>query len=158
MSIMNSPELWLNAAVDAVNDFVSMGLGEEGAQALINDSSPVENLKMLSGSSLVLSCSNEQIEIGLLADPQNIKMITQKMLSLSPEEGVDKEQMSDALNEALNIISGGIKSRLNDKADGGIVLGLPKFIDNPQEAYRVAQLLQYITVGDLSMGVSVHVI
>ncbi|MDR3501474.1 MAG: chemotaxis protein CheX [Legionella sp.] len=156
MSIVNTPEIWLNAATDAMNDFVGMGLGEENAAVSIMEYSKIEDPKQLFSSYLILSCEDHQVEIGLHANTENMKRITQKMLALTPEEMVDKEQTSDALNEAINIISGGIKSRLNEHIYGGIMLGLPRFSHSIEAARNREFLLQYVTIGDLSMGISVQ--
>jgi CheY-specific phosphatase CheX len=40
--------------------------------------------------------------------------------------------MIDAIKEVINIISGGIKCRLNDQISGGITLSIPFFLDGKE--------------------------
>ncbi|WP_133137766.1 chemotaxis protein CheX [Legionella rowbothamii] len=157
MSIASTPEIWLTAAVDAVNDFVINGLGDQDTEVFSLEYSRIQNPNQLSGSYLMLDCGTYQVEVGLLVDLENLNQITRKMLSLSSKEKLDKEQMSDVLNESINIISGGIKSRLNDHIEGGITLGLPRFLKNTEESRKIAILLQYVSIGDLRLSISVSI-
>lgn len=157
MSIVNiDGDVWLNATIEAVSDFVINGLEEPEAYVSVLDYSKIENSN-IAGSYLTLSTKCNKIEIGLIVDHESLKKITMKMLCLSTDEMINKEQMSEALKEVTNIISGGIKSRLNDQVTGGIILGLPLFLENTKEARRNATLLRYIAVNDLSICISISI-
>lgn len=158
MSIANTSDVWLTAAVNATNDFVINALDEQYINSSSLDEAKRADPTQLSGAYLLLDCGAYQVEVGVLVDLENLMQITRKMLSLSPQAPLDREQMSDALNEIVNIISGGIKSRLNDQVEGGITLGLPRFLTNTEISRHDTIFLHYGAGDDLCLSISVRLI
>jgi len=84
----------------------------------------------LNGSMLRVDCNKEfDMDIYFLAEESDLFLISAQYLGLETPYQLKKNEMMDAIMEINNIISGGFKSRLNDKLSGGILIGLPEFIE-----------------------------
>ncbi len=120
---------WINAAAEATNDFAAQALGVEQSIAtcgieIIDEPSCSD----LEGSCLQLTCGETSIKVCFLSGEDILMKIARIMLAISSEDELSKKDMIDAIKEAINIISGGIKRRLNEQFIGGITLGLPLFM------------------------------
>lgn len=125
---------WINAAAEAFNAFIIQSLlleQEIGSDNLeLMDGADVHTLGFLSGASLCLNVEqNQMVEIKILAHESTLVSLTHLMLSAPIHEPIGKDDVSDAIREIVNIISGGVKCRLNAEYDDTIILGLPLYID-----------------------------
>lgn len=132
MSNTEGLERFIVAAVEAMSDFSIQMLGAEDSI----DPDSMEPIKEWDshaclGSYLPLNCGEDLIEVGFMSSEDVLRVIVKRMLELSGEEDLPRDDMIDATKEIINIISGGIKCRLNEKVDGGILLGLPSFSEKP---------------------------
>lgn len=118
---------WILAASEATNEFAEQALGIRGSSniEMMNDTS----CRDMAGSSLLLHCSDMSVKVGFFSSDVVLMTIAKIILDVPSEDELSREEMIDAINETINIISGGVKRRLNDLANGGISLGLPLFIE-----------------------------
>ena len=126
---------WLNATNDTIGEHLGPMLGVEHLvdshrMDLINDS----DIDAIMGSYLLLNCANtHSIKVSFLSSEDVLMQIAKKILGLSPTDELSRDDMIDAIKEVINIISGGVKSRLNHQVSGGIALGLPFFVDKTDD-------------------------
>lgn len=118
---------WIHAAAEATNEFAEQALGikESCNIEIINDMS----CRDMAGSSLLLHSSDTSIKVGFFSSDVVLMKIAKLILDIPSADELSRNDMIDAINEIINIISGGVKRRLNDQASGGISLGLPSFIE-----------------------------
>ena len=123
-------EDFINAAAEAVGDFAGQMLGADNPiQFNKLEQMKEEKYHTLLGSYLALNCGDQLIKVYFLSSEEVLMNLVKRMLAMSPDEPLAREDMIDAIKEIINIISGGIKCRLNDHVNGGILLGLPSFIE-----------------------------
>lgn len=121
---------WLDAATEAFYDFMVQTLQVEQDSNFNTleslDGHDVSSLGLLSGASLCLDIGlSNLLEIRVVSNEKNLTWLTHKILNTPDQEPVDKAELIDAIKEVANIISGGVKCRLNGLCANGIVLGLP---------------------------------
>lgn len=141
---------FVQAAGEATVEYTKMSFGIENGITpdrfeLIENDSPLPT----SGSCLVLTVNDMSITVGLLSIEDNLMKMAKSILDLPVDQEISKEEMMDTVNEMINIISGGIKSRLNNKVEGGITLGLPKFIELDWDNYHNAAAIAKILIDDM---------
>lgn len=132
-------DVWMSAASEAVNDFSVQMLGIEELNYFSNLEQINEELFVsLAGSYIQLNCGDSLVEVAFLSSDDVLLKIGKLMHKVAPADQLFRDDMIDAIKEVVNIISGGIKSRLNGQIEGGILLGIPMFSDNLQ-TYKQAK-------------------
>lgn len=131
---------WIDVIAESANDYARQTLFED----LLHDSmsknkNTGNNFTPLSGSYLLLTANKSDIEWGFLSDESVLMDLARTILSVSPEVIIPRLDMMDAINEVINIISGGVKSRVNDQITGGIVLGIPYFLEGGVVQKKIQQ-------------------
>ena len=146
---------WIKVAVEATNEFARQALCFEEHVSSSN-MGLMEEETPLSGSYLMLTCGEFQMEIGFLSSEKILMEIARILFVVTPEEVLPREDMIDAIKEVINIISGGVKCRLNDQISGGITLSIPFFLEGKdvQEKNQDALIENIIVAG---MPVSLYV-
>lgn len=128
MNCTNALDSWIHAAAEAAHDFSGQMLGLDESDNVYDIKRVYDDVSdSLPGSCIALSCGEDLIEISFLSQEEVLTKIGRLMLVMSPEEELRREDMMDAIKEAINIISGGVKCRLNNEVTGGILLGLPTY-------------------------------
>ncbi|CAM3030551.1 chemotaxis protein CheX [Legionella worsleiensis] len=122
---------WVSVIAESANDYAAQALFADQMPVLMNkNDTSANNPTLLSGSFLMLTANEGQIELGFLANEPVLMDLARIILSVSPEDTVISQlDMMDAINEMINVISGGVKSRVNHQIPGGILLGIPYFLD-----------------------------
>ncbi len=149
---------WLNATCDTVSEYIGPMLGDEHSIEVNNmaydDSCPVDAIM---GSCLLLTCDNHSgIKVSFLSNDDVLMQIAKKMLGMPSNDSLEREEMKDAIKEVVNVISGGVKSRLNSQISGVITLGLPSFVDSTHSLQKNEHhLFQKITISGLPIVLSV---
>ncbi len=146
---------WMKALGEAVSDFALQALNIEVQPDLLE--AVVDTKTPKDGSSLTLNCTNEfKITLYFLAAKEHLHTITELLLSLKPGEPLGEEDVDDSVKEIINVLSGGVKSRLSDKFPEEIVLSLPVLIKDkilkPEEKVMHAVL----EVGSMPIYLSVQ--
>lgn len=125
---------WINSAAEAFHDFMGqllMNDQEIGSDSLeLFDGHDVHALGLLAGASLFLEVEQgTTIALKILASKSALSELTHLMLNTSKHEPIEQEDIIDAIKEIVNIVSGGVKCRLNSEYNDSIVLGLPLYIE-----------------------------
>ncbi|WP_028383011.1 chemotaxis protein CheX [Legionella moravica] len=137
----NSPSIpWIDVIAESASDYARQTLFKDLFHDSMNKNRITEsNLTSLSGSYLLLTANKSDIELGFLSDESVLMDLARTILSVSPEVIIPRLDMMDAVNEVINIISGGVKSRVNDQITGGIVLGIPYFLEGDAVQKKIQQ-------------------
>lgn len=129
MTVHLQLDKWMQVASEALDYFVNQVLNPNG----FVEAKPLHLIEEyntpLSGASLILQCGELfRVNVELLSDPKHLKQIARTMFDMSDNEPISDEDVVDAIKESVNMLSGGIKSRLTDQIEGEILLGIPTFI------------------------------
>jgi len=117
-------EPWIVALVEATDDLATTSLGWEGAKVIDNAGSlPVG----MSGSHIALIGDIESAQVGIVASEEGCGVLARTILGMEPGDDLDEADMADAIAEVINIVAGGVKSRMI-AIDPSIKLGLPVYI------------------------------
>ncbi|MDR3443005.1 MAG: chemotaxis protein CheX [Legionella sp.] len=151
-------EEWIQAQAEAVADFSQEILGVPGSIHV----APIEWMDKelclsLMGASLELSNNEQLIKILLLSNEEVLTKIAKLMLMSTPGELLSQADMMDAIKEVVNIISGGIKSRMNERMGGGILLGLPYFSQKNLISQEADVLIGKVSVANMPIYLAVSI-
>jgi Chemotaxis phosphatase CheX len=114
---------WLHAAADAAAEVASGPLGISHTAWRVVPASTLPN--GLWGAYIpLLSPQNESLQLALLAGRDTCERITRALLGMSDDEAPESDNdIIDAVGEVTNLVAGGLKARLEGKAD--VRLGVP---------------------------------
>lgn len=137
-------EEWIHAEAEAVADFSQEVLGiPVSVNVAPMEWTDKEVCQSFMGAGLELSNNEQMIKILLLSNEEVLIKIAKLMLMITPDEILSQADMMDAIKEVVNIVSGGIKSRMNERMGGGLLLGLPYFSQQnviPQEDVLIGKM------------------
>jgi hypothetical protein len=88
---------------------------------------PLRLQNIEAGSRIRLGESKKGWYLGIFGDETSCKLLAGLMLGVAPAS-VDSGQLSDALGETLNIISGVGKRNLLRECSDNLIMGLPSFL------------------------------
>lgn len=117
-------EPWIVALVEATDELATTSLGYEGAKVV--DSSG-ELPTGMSGSHIALIGDAESAQVGIVASEEGCGILARTLLGMEPGDELSEADMADVIAEIINIIAGGVKSRMVS-IDASVKLGLPVFI------------------------------
>jgi CheY-specific phosphatase CheX len=121
MSLSDEAKVWLEATLDAANEFSSTTLGFD-----LGDPQAIRRLpENLTGCFVALVGEQESLQIGLASDSAGCQTLAQALFAA--DEPLPDPDVSDALGEIANIIAGGVKKRRVAKT--GMALGLPMVME-----------------------------
>lgn len=143
---------FLQAAGEAATDFANMSLCHDSLfdfskLELIHNEMELPSM----GSCVDLKLSDTLITIGILSTKDNLMSMAKSMMGITSNQDISNEDMMDAINEMINIIAGGVKSRLNEKLQSNIKLGLPIFIELDWASYNKNRLVGKLSKGDIPL-------
>lgn len=125
MSDAIQTELWLEAFVGATKEVAEgfLGLDSELVTQEVGVCQPS------SGAYIAVAGKRSTRHLGLVCDEQGRQILAEAMLCVGDDDDpLDKEDVTDAVGEVMNIIAGGIKQRLLDR-DPSLKLGIPIFVE-----------------------------
>lgn len=130
------------ALVEATDELAITSLGYEGAKVI--DSTGDLPIGM-SGSHIALIGDAESAQVGIVATEECCGVLARTLLGMEPGDELPECDMADAIAEIINIIAGGVKSRMV-QVDPSVKLGLPVFIQGrimatPQQE-RIVSIIQ----------------
>lgn len=112
---------WLDATVDAAKETAETMLGYETVTTIeMSDGWPDK----LSGSYIPLVSEEYKLQIGLISDSMGCSELAEKLLGMEPPS---KEDIADSVGEIMNMIAGGVKNRVNDRATS-LKIGFPIYV------------------------------
>ena len=116
---------WMQALNDAMNEIASTALGLSGCEIVrTSHAIPIG----LEGAYLALVGQDDSIQIGLASNAEGCQALAKSLLGMEPgDPDIEPGDLADALSEIVNIIAGGIKSRVHGRVPP-IKIGLPIFV------------------------------
>jgi hypothetical protein len=143
---MSAHELILDAALAAAEDLSRdvLALPMDGS---IDDRSPIGVGEEF--VSVALVNDTVAMQIGFVADRSVFTEIARPMLGLEPSDPIAAQDVVDATSEAVNIMAGNFKTRI-DASYPSLRLGLPLVtVDNPrnEQPKWVKSIRKPITIG-----------
>jgi len=141
---MNSiADAWVDATLRAANELAITALGYTGAQTMADRQAPAP-LGVL-GAYLPLIGDRTCGHVGIVAEPAVATALSEALLGCPPTE----EDTADAMAEIVNIVGGGVKSRLAE-IDSTLKLGLPVLLDGRLRPFARQQAISvHFKMGEL---------
>jgi CheY-specific phosphatase CheX len=121
------------AMIESLEEIASVALGWEAGQDYSDDTCPDGP-----GAYIALIGDEENFEVGVTSTDAGCRVVVAALLGMEPEDELTDGDIADALGEIVNMLGGGIKSRMS--GDGPhLKLGLPMFVGGPvyQSAHQV---------------------
>lgn len=147
---------WIHAEAEAVADFSQEILGIPiSIDAADIEWTDKELCQSFMGAYLELSADEEKIKIFFLSNEEVLMTLAKLMLLISPQDTLSQEDMMDAIKEVVNIISGGIKSRMNERMSGRLLLGLPSFSEKNVIPHQKEVLIGKVLVANMPLFLAV---
>lgn len=136
---------WMDVMEAATSEVAvaTLGVGNVERFARLDEPSTV-----MSGAYLPLVGVEDQLQIALAALPDDCGRIARAMLGMAETDDLPIADVADAINELVNIIAGGVKSKVFDRL-GALQLGLPIFIHGPpQPTGRLRTRVTPVRIGE----------
>ncbi len=129
-------KLWMDALVSATNELATTSLGfEEGS---VNEEPDCE---FAAGSCIALVGEEGSLQMGLGASQENAMKLGRALFGMEPdEEDLSEQDLGDALGEIVNVVAGGVKTRMSEHAVS-MQLGLPLLLHGRVDAPSGAEVL-----------------
>lgn len=147
---MTTPEAglgaWLADLEGAFEEVSTTALGFPGMTVTGRHERP----PALRGAYLGLVGPTGAVQIGLAASPEGCQALAKGLMGMGPADApLPDNEMADAVCEIINIVAGGFKARVRDRASP-LQMGLPLFIQGAvQSTDRVAVRVAEVTLGDV---------
>lgn len=87
-----------------------------------------ENIPKAAGAFVPLVGNTASVQIGILSSPEGQEGIARTILQMEPDEGIEHEEITDAVGELANCLAGRLKREMR-KVDASLRIGLPVFVD-----------------------------
>ncbi len=139
-------ETWLKVMEESLNEFSTGMLGlEEGKILSIDDQLP----ESMTGAHVAMVSLQDSINIGLISSEEGCAELSRTFMAMEPDEELEEADVQDALGEIVNIVAGGVKTRLVEK-DPSIKIGLPVFFKGTLAAKsQVSSYVLEIMIGHI---------
>jgi CheY-specific phosphatase CheX len=125
---------WLADLEGAFQEVATSALALDGLEV----ASRHEVAPALHGAYLGLVGPAGAVQIGIASSPEGCLALAQGLMGMGPGETMPDAEVADAVCEIINIVAGGFKTRLRDRASP-LQMGLPVFIRGAiQSTERVA--------------------
>jgi CheY-specific phosphatase CheX len=115
---------WVDAMVESTIEFAEQMLGATDAHVV----GPLAQEPGSVGAYIAIVGDESVMQLGVVALREDGEGIARTLLMMEPGEELSLSDLADAIGEVVNVIAGGVKSRLNDR-EPGLILGLPLFVD-----------------------------
>ena len=127
------PRPWLEALAEATAELSTTTLELDGCTIL----GPRESEGDLSGGYIALIGDKCSVQIAVAAGPETCRTIAGRLFEMNAEEAQDLPEgdVADAIGEVVNIVAGGVKSRLAPY-EATLQLGLPFVIEGVIESTK----------------------
>lgn len=139
---------WLDAMAESTLELATQVFGFEDGQ-LTGDLAEMREGR----SGAYISLVNEQnaVQVGLASDAAGCLTLARALFGMEAEaEELSESDVADAINEVVNIIAGGVKSRMHERSPS-LRLGLPLFVEGRiKGASSQEELISGITIGPVS--------
>ena len=144
MSVLTSHE-WLEAMVDAFEETATSMMGFETViKGTFYDSVP----ERWAGSWLALVGTGDQAQIGIAGDRPTCDGLARALLGFEPDEDMSDDDLVDAMSEIVNVVAGGLKTRIAERQPG-LSLGLPVFFKGqPRLTPQLECAVAEVTLGE----------
>lgn len=86
----------------------------------------------MSGAFVPLVGKNANLQFGIVSSRAGQEMIARVILQMEPDEGLEHDEIADAVGEFANCLAGRIKREMR-KVDGSLRIGIPVFVDGHVE-------------------------
>jgi len=136
-------DAWVEATLGAADELAATALGYSGARVVAGRqaAAPVGVL----GAYLPLIGARAGAHVGIVAEPGVATALSEALLGCPPSE----EDTADAMAEMVNIVGGGVKSRLVE-LDNTLKLGLPVLVEGRLRSFARQQTISVpIEMGEL---------
>lgn len=139
-------ETWFKAMEESLNDVSTGMLGFEEGQIL----SVSENLpEKMTGAHVAMISLHDSINMGIISSQEGCNRLAKAFVGVEPGEELDESDIQDALGEIVNIVAGGVKTRMID-VDPTIEIGLPVFFKGTiSPRSRVASYVLDVKIGPI---------
>jgi hypothetical protein len=115
----------MSAMNGAASEVATTALGFSGCQIVRNHTAIPAGHE---GAYMALIGQDESVQLGLLSTPRGCQALAKALLQMAPEdEDLGPPDLADAVCEVTNIITGGVKTRVNGRG-ASLALGLPIFV------------------------------
>lgn len=125
---------WVPAARAAIADLAANALS---SLCTIGDPEDGEDLPSGLAGALVPLVSGDlpPVQVGLFSAEDGCAGIARALLGFGPSDALSRADIVDAVNEVVNMLSGGVKARIPQYSSHA-ALGLPTFVHSPIEHSR----------------------
>lgn len=142
-----STEEWLDAVVSATQELAVTALAfEEGT--VEQTSEPVPDMSM--GSFAGIAGEEGAIQIGIIASHEDCISMCRAFLGMEVDEELSEEDLADCLGELVNVMIGGVKSRMSHAGGLTMKIGLPLVfrgrIEVPKNVKAMTSLIRWGSV------------
>ncbi len=149
MEIDPSLKAWLDALTAATDELATTTLGFEGCQ--VDELLPqIPYPPPTAGAYLAMVGNEQTLQLAIVSDMQGCRLLSGALLGMvGDEDGLGESDIADAMGEIINIVAGGVKTRMAG-SDKGFKLGLPMFIDGHVEPVKeTEQAAHRVTLGSI---------
>lgn len=117
-----SIDIWLDELISAAEEVATSALGFEVSTLVNKDKPSNEDLR---GSYLAMVGDEQTVQLGIAVKPEDSIPLARALMCMEPEDGdLSDEEIIDALGEMVNILAGGLKTRMDGRAPP-MVIGMP---------------------------------
>jgi hypothetical protein len=147
---MANIERWMDVAAAAAEDVASQALGLE-ASASTDESSAPSGF----GAFVALSGGDDKVQVGLMLELAGAEALARALLGMAEDEAFGSEgDLADAFGEIVNMLAGGVKTRMNEQIPG-IQLGLPLCVKSLIPPAHAIQSSRRLTIGSVQAAIIV---
>lgn len=139
---------WIEAMVDSTRELATDALGLSGCTlaGVANERPPGAY-----GSYISLVSDTQSLELGLISSREGCGVLSRALLCMEPEDELSEEDLADAMGEVINIVGGGVKTRMVEH-DGSLKIGLPLIIDGSIEPTdHVEEVIATAMIGEVEI-------
>ncbi|HTN51308.1 MAG TPA: chemotaxis protein CheX [Anaeromyxobacter sp.] len=142
---------WVEELAGAFEEVARAALGVEAFALGGRTESPPGGYQ---GAYMGLVAPTGAIQIGVAADEGGCQDLAKRLLGMDPTEpDLPAAEMADAVCEIVNIVAGGFKTRVRDRAPA-LQMGLPTFFRGPaQPTEHTAVVVAEVRLGSMPAAV-----
>jgi CheY-specific phosphatase CheX len=141
---MANLEHWMDAAAAAAEDVASQALGLESSASVDESAAPTGF-----GAFVALSGGDDKVQVGVMLDQAGGEALARALLGMPEDEDFASEgDLADAFGEIVNMVAGGVKTRMNEQVPG-IQLGLPLCVKSLISPAHVIQSSRQLMIGSV---------
>lgn len=147
---MANIECWADAAAAAVEEVATTALGLEACASSDESAEPSGF-----GAFVALSVGDDKVQVGVMLEPAGSETLARALLGMPEDEPFGSEgDLADAFGEIVNMVAGGVKTRMNQQLPG-IQLGLPLCVKSLIPPAHALQSSRRLVIGSVQAAVIV---